>query len=330
MIKKCIQYFVILSFVFVSGVFAVDPSYVTFSFSSDDFHNSYTFYGGGDNQERSIRGRGIYDLVIDLNEHNTGGLVTFLSTFNLTARIIDYKLCEINNGYIHQWTVNGSYIFRHYKSPNNETLLTVKFRNALLTSWSPTPDKAGPTMTLQDSRYVDSDIAVVPGKPLVNIGIKNLDKPVDFAFTLTHIVDSDGDGLLQLNDQGAILEKWNSEGSYSSSVKRKIVSQLKPDLIPLLDPGCEVINGVWHVSIKVKNQGSAAAGPTATVIDFGTLGTVSVPTPAININQEVPIQVIIPDGCFNTDCEFRVKVDAQGDVDESIETNNDDGGTCMG
>jgi hypothetical protein len=82
-----------------------------------------------------------------------------------------------------------------------------------------------------------------------------------------------------------------------------------PDLIPL--PGerglCED-NRV--VSFIVSNQGTGAAGPSTTTVDFGQYGTVSLPTPPLGPGQDVALQVPIPFGCFDPNCEFTITVDA--------------------
>ena len=41
-----------------------------------------------------------------------------------------------------------------------------------------------------------------------------------------------------------------------------------------------------------------------------------------------PIAFGIPNGCFNPDCEFRLRVDINDDVKESNEGNNTSTGSC--
>jgi hypothetical protein len=111
--------------------------------------------------------------------------------------------------------------------------------------------------------------------------------------------------------------------------RRRIARPDLPDLIPL--PGergfCED-NRV--ISFVVRNQGTGAAGPSTTTVDFGPYGTSSLPTPALAPGQDVPLRVPIPPGCFDPDCEFTITVDAGNVIAESDEGNNIVQGVCRG
>jgi hypothetical protein len=102
-----------------------------------------------------------------------------------------------------------------------------------------------------------------------------------------------------------------------------------PDLVPL--PGergfCEE-DGV--ISFIVMNRGTGGAGPSTTTVDFGNYGTISLPTQALGAGQQVPLQVAIPAGCKDPDCEFTITVDATNAILEADEGNNVLQGVCGG
>ncbi len=104
-----------------------------------------------------------------------------------------------------------------------------------------------------------------------------------------------------------------------------------PDLIPVPDPAgsfCRWRDG--RLLVTVKNQGAGPAGPSTTRVDFGSHGTVDVPTPALAPGASVDLLVDVPPGCFDPDCDFRITVDALNQVVESNEGNNTASGTCLG
>jgi subtilase family serine protease len=78
------------------------------------------------------------------------------------------------------------------------------------------------------------------------------------------------------------------------------------------------------------NQGTAPAGPSVTEVDLGSYGAVTVPTPPLAVGGCVDLTVPIPPGCFDPDCDFRIRVDANDDVEEEDETNNFASDTCIG
>jgi hypothetical protein len=104
-----------------------------------------------------------------------------------------------------------------------------------------------------------------------------------------------------------------------------------PDLIPVPDE-----NGNFcrrdgaQLMVTVRNQGSASAGPSVTRVDFGAHGSTDRPTPALLPGASVDLLFMIPPGSFDPDCEFRIIVDANGDVTESDEGNNIAAGVCLG
>jgi hypothetical protein len=107
-----------------------------------------------------------------------------------------------------------------------------------------------------------------------------------------------------------------------------------PDLVPVPDPQPGVgfcrRDERGNLIVTVSNQGTSGAGPSVTTVDFGSFGTVSMPTPPLAPGASVDLLFSIPSGCFNPDCEFRIIVDANNQVVESNEANNFASGTCMG
>ena len=105
----------------------------------------------------------------------------------------------------------------------------------------------------------------------------------------------------------------------------------KPDLIPVPDPRLGFCRRQgMKLTVTVKNQGSSDAGPSITKVDFGAFGTATQPTPALAAGASIDLVFTIPAGCFDPDCNFRITVDSNGQVDESNEGNNNASGTCVG
>ena len=104
-----------------------------------------------------------------------------------------------------------------------------------------------------------------------------------------------------------------------------------PDLIPVPDANgsfCKRKDST--LTVTVKNQGTSGAGPSVTEVDFLAFGKVSMPTPPLGLGASVDILFPIPPGCFNPDCEFRITVDANNQVNESNEGNNIAKDICIG
>ena len=105
----------------------------------------------------------------------------------------------------------------------------------------------------------------------------------------------------------------------------------KPDLIPVPDANLGFCRRRdLKLTVTVKNQGSADAGPSVTRVDFASGGTASQPTPPLAAGGSTDLVFDIPANCFNPDCHFRITVDSNGQVDESNETNNTASGDCRG
>jgi hypothetical protein len=113
--------------------------------------------------------------------------------------------------------------------------------------------------------------------------------------------------------------------------------QRLPDLVPVPIPGCTG-NPVCFcdrqgdtLTVTVRNQGTAPAGPSVTEVDFGNCGTFTEPTKELVVGEETKVKFIIPSSCcFKPNCEFRIKVDATTLVTESDEINNTASGICPG
>ncbi len=104
-----------------------------------------------------------------------------------------------------------------------------------------------------------------------------------------------------------------------------------PDLIPVPDAnGSFCKRRDLTLTVTVKNQGASGAGPSVTGVDFFAFGKVSMPTPPLGPGASVDLLFPIPPGCFDPDCEFRITVDANNQVNESDEGNNIASGTCLG
>lgn len=104
-----------------------------------------------------------------------------------------------------------------------------------------------------------------------------------------------------------------------------------PDLIPVPDAnGSFCKRKELTLIVTVKNQGTGDAGPSVTEVDFFAFGKVSVPTPPLGPGASVDLQVPIPPGSFDPDCEFRITVDKNNQVTESNEGNNIANGSCIG
>jgi hypothetical protein len=191
-----------------------------FSFASDTFCNGPTFSGA----KNFIKSGAEIDLMIDLNNDGIGGTVTFLSRLDLKAEIRDYQVFFIGSQYLHVWKVYAEMSFVHRNDPTYPPLLTIAFKEGLLTSWSPKPDLLGETMTLQNNQNADPGIYMLPHPLLNGIGVKeyHLSASKDLAFTFTN-VRTGKNSLVQLNRSGNFMDEWCSEGSFSASASSKYI-----------------------------------------------------------------------------------------------------------
>lgn len=106
----------------------------------------------------------------------------------------------------------------------------------------------------------------------------------------------------------------------------KVVTGRKlPDLIPT-----DVSREDTDMVVTVENQGSRGAKPSTTQVEFGSHGTSTQSTPALDPGETVQLSFAIPSGCFDPDCDFTISVDVDTEVVESDEENNDLSGTFIG
>lgn len=112
---------------------------------------------------------------------------------------------------------------------------------------------------------------------------------------------------------------------------RRIEREVLPDLVPVSGEGgsfCVRDDGMLLVTVR--NQGASDADASHTRVNFGSHGIVVLFTPELGAGQEFTHECPIPQGCFDSDCEFTIIVDADDDVVESNEGNNVASGVCIG
>lgn len=136
----------------------------------------------------------------------------------------------------------------------------------------------------------------------------------------------------------AALDPRTGEATTHSSIdvervpeRRLGIQGASPDLIPVPDPRgffCKTKDG--KLVVTVRNQGAGRSAPSQTEVDFGSLGRVSQPTPALDPGASTDLLFNIPPGCFQPDCRFKITVDAMSDVPETNEANNIASDTCIG
>jgi len=108
----------------------------------------------------------------------------------------------------------------------------------------------------------------------------------------------------------------------------------KPDLLPVNPDNwvnfCDVDN-YGNLIVHIKNQGTAAAGPSTLEVDFVQYGQILKPVPSLLAGETIDILISIPFGCYDPDCGFEITVDSADVIDESNELNNSQtGGLCIG
>ena len=104
-----------------------------------------------------------------------------------------------------------------------------------------------------------------------------------------------------------------------------------PDLIPVPDENgqfCRRPSG--DLLVTVRNQGTGDAAASTLTVDYGSHGRRDVAVPPLGPSDQVDVQVSIPVGCFDPDCDFKITVDSKNEIDESDESNNSASGLCLG
>lgn len=110
-----------------------------------------------------------------------------------------------------------------------------------------------------------------------------------------------------------------------------------PDLVPVPDPQvgfCKRVKegpDAGKLIVTVGNQGNADAPASTTLVEFSVGGSVSLPTSPVPAGGSVDLPPIsIPGVCFHPDCNFKIIVDLNNQVNESNELNNVATGVCLG
>lgn len=214
-LKKCA---IIIFIICISIVFLNAREDISFSFASDDNHEAPTFYTTAA-PTSTVYGSGKLKLIVDLNKHSGGGTVEYFCYFNLKCRTSNHIVTAFGPGFVHNWRASaGSIVFRHIDPVHgNPTILRITFNSAIITSWSPAGNIAGPTMTLQVSEKLDPNIIFTVFPKLQGIGVPALVEEEDVSLTLTDITTNAGNMTIPLNAAGQFLEVWKSEGSFSAS-----------------------------------------------------------------------------------------------------------------
>ncbi len=215
MFKKTL--FTLLLFSFL-GASALAQDIVSFSFASDDEHDAPTFIGNpGKYFESNIE----VDFMVDVNNNNTGGQVTFQATHILKAAVSDYQVVSCGSNYLHVWKVDGEIYINHLSAAGYPTLLDIHFEGGVLTAISPFWDKLTETLTLQVSESAASAITFIPQNLMTGIGVYDwrVDDSQDLAYTFTNLRNINGVSLVRLDPNGFFLEEWRAEGSFSASAQ---------------------------------------------------------------------------------------------------------------
>lgn len=198
--------------------FAVDS--IHFSFASDDDHDSPTWVSNGSDVLDSVAE---VDLMVDFNEDASGGVVIFPTQAFLFVQLGEYKVLGFGGNFLHIWTVSGRIDFIHRDATAFSPLLTLGFSNALLTSWSPSANTLGETLTLQTSESTDPFTTMFPQTLLEGIGVTTSQTAngEDLALTFTDVRNDNENGLPRIDTKGRFLEGWKAEGSFSAAADRQ-------------------------------------------------------------------------------------------------------------
>ncbi len=197
-----------------------EPTTTLFSFASDSNHNGPTFKGYAGTT--TIAGGAEVDFMIDTNNDTYGGLITILSNFNLKGEGYDYNVFNIGSQYLHVWKFYSEMTFSQANGGSVKDILGIGFKEGVLTSWSPSPDTLGETMTLQCNQSADQSIYMNAYALLNGIGIPSyyLSSSKDVAFTFTNVRSLEPNGninnLVNLS-KGIFKDNWKAEGSFSAS-----------------------------------------------------------------------------------------------------------------
>lgn len=195
--------------------FGFSQRFTTFSFRSDDTHDGpvFTFYNG-----TSIEAKVGLDLMVDVNDDNGGGQITFQSTFVFRGEAYDYMVVPCGSNWLHVWKVKADMFFDHFDATVANRLLSVYFQEATLTSISPSPSRVGQTLTLQVSESADPSLTFKPDTILIGAGVdpNEVVEREDLAFTFTKTRGPNFSQLIPLSG-GKWKDDFTTESSFSAS-----------------------------------------------------------------------------------------------------------------
>jgi hypothetical protein len=151
---------------------------------------------------------------------------------------------------------------------------------------------------------------------------------------------SDGRVLAQLDTctkTGKASIQIFSQGMTNTIVDRNIANStcscisLQADLVVDPVPGFCRRDASGRLIVRIRNQGAGDAPPSITRVEFSPGGVLFLATPSVPAGGATDLPPIdIPAGCFDSDCDFTITVDSNGNVDESDEGNNIAEGSCIG
>ena len=205
---------------------------------------------------------------------------------------------------------------------NNPNLRSVKFRKKIAIALP--SERAGPVTDFFSAR-------LGPGEALEIDRADIYEHAKQFDFIKGFVTIESGVEL----DVVAVYTAAGSDGRVETlDIERVAPRRLTlalPDLVPVPDDKgyfCRMEGD--KLIVTVKNQGGAPAGASVTMVDFGTHGTVTMPTPQLAAGASVNLYFAVPKGCFDPDCEFQIIVDCNHQIMEGNETNNSAKGSCIG
>lgn len=125
------------------------------------------------------------------------------------------------------------------------------------------------------------------------------------------------------------------ETFHTERVPPRCLTSGLPDLVPVPDPepgiGFCKLNDQNRLVVTVKNQGDADAGASTTMVEFFPGGSFALPTPPIPAGGSINLPPLdIPGACYNPNCNFRITVDANNEINEANKSNNSASGSCLG
>lgn len=118
--------------------------------------------------------------------------------------------------------------------------------------------------------------------------------------------------------------------------KNNFYIQSKPDILPITTYDIEgpasycMRDDQGNLVVMIHNKGTVDAPKSLAEVQFSPGGSFKIYTPAIPAGKTVEVLFDMPANCPNPDCEFRIIVDSENNVDEANENNNSVMGLCIG